>query len=88
MGSDAKAGQRAWARRARQRLAVEPVGEARQAERGRCAELSAQALVEHEFGHGRWGVSPVGHGLARLVPQLRATKQKGHTKQKGQAYTL
>jgi hypothetical protein len=29
-------------------------------QRGRGGRLPAQALVEHELGHGRWGVSPVG----------------------------
>ena len=38
-------------------------------EGGRCGRLPAQALIEDELGHRCRGVSPVGHGLGRLVPQ-------------------
>ena len=38
----------------------------------RGGRLPAQALVEDELGHGCWGISPVGAGLGRLVPQRGA----------------
>ena len=31
-----------------------------------------EGLVEDERGHGCWGISPVGDGLGRLVPQRGA----------------
>lgn len=38
-----------------------------------CAGLPAQALVEDELGHRRWGLIPVGYRLGRRVPQRGAT---------------
>jgi len=35
--------------------------------------LPAQALVEDELGHGRWGLIPAGRGLGHRVPQRGAT---------------
>ena len=54
-------------------MAVEPAGGARQTQPGVCAGLPAQALIEDELGHGRWGLIPVGHRLGRRIPQRGAT---------------
>ena len=37
-------------------------------QRARAVGLPAQALVEHELGHGCRGVLPVGQGPGRLLP--------------------
>ena len=56
---------------ARENLAVSPVGGAGRAA-GEGGRLPAQALVEHEPGHGCRGV--IALGLRQLLPQRRATR--------------